>query len=278
MSTLTSYRTNNDIAIPSLGLGVYLSNAADAVRSVKFALEVGYRLIDTASIYGNEAEVGEGIRQSGIKREDVFITSKVWLDEYGSEKTPKAFENTLKKLGTDYLDLYLLHWPAPSSFHTTVEAYKTIESLHKKGMIRAIGVCNFTPDLLTQLMNETTIIPAINQIELHPYFSQMGSAEFHRQHGIITQCWSPLGGIYTNHPADTNTVIHLLADPLLEELSRFYEKSPAQIVLRWHLHHGHAVIPKSIHKDRILENKAIFDFSLSTEDILRTPGVRIVVV
>lgn len=261
------YTMNNGNLIPSIGLGVYLAGSQQTVESVTFALKNGYRLIDTASVYGNEAEVGEGIRQSGIEREDLFITTKAWLSEYGSVLTPEACKASLAKLGTNYLDLYLLHWPSPRTFDQTIEAYKAAELLVEMGLVKSIGVCNFTPTLLESLMQETMVTPAVNQIELHPYFSQIESSKFHKEHGIITQCWSPLGGIYTNHPANPEKVIHLLRDPILADIANQYDKTPAQVVLRWHLAHGHAVIPKSVNPERILENMAIFDFELTSEEM-----------
>lgn len=267
MATLPSYLMNDTTKLPSLGLGVYLADSRQTVDSVKYALESGYRLIDTASAYGNEAAVGEGIRQSDVYREELFITTKAWLNEYGSIQTPDALKNSLERLGTDYIDLYLLHWPSPSSFDKTIEAYRAAEQLQKQGLIKSIGVCNFTSEHLVRLMDHTSVIPAVNQIELHPYFTQSDLTEFHKQHGIITQCWSPLGGIYTNHPANKEEVIHLLQDSVLTNIAQRYSKTVAQVVLRWHLQHGHSVIPKSVNPKRILENINVFDFELSSNDM-----------
>lgn len=257
---------NNSQKIPMMGFGVYLSTGTQAIESVQLAIETGYRLLDTASIYGNEYEVGEGVRRSGIARKDMFITTKAWLNEYGKEKTPEALHRSLKTLGLDYIDLYLLHWPAPSSFEMTIDAYHAAELLMEQGLIKSIGVSNFTSEHLHRLLSETDVIPAVNQIELHPYFIQTETALFNHQHGIITQCWSPLGGIYTNHPENPQAIINLLSDPLIIDLANKYNKTPAQIVLRWHIQHKYAVIPKSIHPSRIMENFDVFGYSLTEDD------------
>lgn len=256
---------NNGVVMPQIGLGVYLTPAEQTAAAVASALAAGYRHIDTAAVYGNEAGVGQGIAQSGIDRAKLFVTTKLWIADYGREATQRAFEDSLQKLGTDYLDLYLLHWPTPSNFEATMASWQLMEELRAHDRIRAIGVCNFTAEQIDTLIARTGIVPAVNQVELHPLFSQTGLQAANQARNIVTEAWSPLGGVYTNHPADPNQPIRLLDLPQLKELAAQYNKSPAQIVLRWHLQHGRVVIPKSVHAARMAENIDLFDFTLSDQ-------------
>lgn len=259
---------NNGVRMPSLGLGVFLNPAQQTVDSVSFALQSGYRLIDTAAGYLNERQVGEGIRRSDIPRNELFITTKLWAGDFGYQAALKAFDASLNRLGLDYLDLYLLHWPVPSDFAQTIQAWKAAEELLSKGKVRAIGVSNFTVGHLKTLIAETDIVPAMNQVELNPYFSQPALVDTHKELGIVTQAWSPIGGIYSrNRQALMGRQEHLLEHGLIKRLAEKYQKTPAQIILRWHLEHGYAVIPKSVQRNRIIENSSVFDFSLTEKDV-----------
>jgi len=258
---------NNDVLMPVLGLGVYLSPPDQTAGAVEAAIASGYQLIDTAAVYGNEQQVGEGIRRSGIARAEVFVTTKLWISDYGYDQALRAFDASMERLGLEYLDLYLLHWPAPSTFEATAAAYRAAERLLAEKRVRAIGVCNFNPEHLENLRARTQVVPAVNQVELHPLFNQRAVREANARHGIVTQSWSPIGGVFTNHPKDAKAVTHLLAHPGLVHLASKYQKTPAQVVLRWHVQHGLSVIPKSVHRDRIAENIDIFDFELTDADM-----------
>jgi diketogulonate reductase-like aldo/keto reductase len=194
---------NNGVAMPALGLGVFQSSAEDTTSSVRFALESGYRLIDTAAAYMNEEHVGKGMRQSGIDRSEVFVTTKAWISDYGYDRTLHAFDRSIRKLDIEQLDLYLLHWPAPDQFEKTIESWKAAEKLLAEGRVRAIGVSNFNSDYLAELMAHAEVVPAVNQIEVHPFFSQVGLRAANRECNIITQAWSPIGGVirYSDKPA-----------------------------------------------------------------------------
>jgi diketogulonate reductase-like aldo/keto reductase len=254
---------NNGIQLPAIGLGVLGRDEPQLVSSaVHTALRTGYKLIDTAASYGNERQVGEGIRQSGVRRSDIFITTKLWLTNYGYESALKACDVSLRKLGLEYVDLYLLHWPMPSNFKATVEAYRATEKLLADGKVRAIGVSNFSPAQLAMLMKSASVVPAVNQIELHPRFTQEKLRAAHAQLGVVTQSWSPLGGSIRRASKPDP-----LEDPAITVLSDKYHKTPAQIILRWHIDHGFSAIPKSFKAERIAENFDVFDFSLSPEDV-----------
>ncbi|HRP32091.1 MAG TPA: aldo/keto reductase [Agriterribacter sp.] len=257
---------NNGVKMPTLGFGTYktLDKTTDSVRE---AIANGYRLIDTGAYYKNEIEVGEGIRQSGISRSELFLTTKLWIADYGNEKTRKAFEKSLQNFGTDYIDLYLLHYPTPTNFKETIESYRIMERLLSEGRIRAIGVSNFSDVHLINLMKETSVTPAINQIEIHPWFIQKEMIAINKQLGIITQAWSPIGGIFINHPKNGNPERYLLQDPVIVDLAKKLNRTPAQVVLRWHYQNGVVVIPKSVHPNRIISNKQIFDFELSDAEM-----------
>jgi diketogulonate reductase-like aldo/keto reductase len=258
---------NNGIEMPALGLGVFQSPPEETVGAVEAALATGYRLIDTAAAYGNEREVGEGIRRSGVDRADVFVTTKLWISDYGYEPALRGIEGCLRRLGVDYVDLFLLHHPVPSDFDDTIGAYRQAEAMLEKGQARAIGVSNFSAQHLENLMREAHVVPAVNQVELHPFFTQQSLRDFHRAHGITTQAWSPLGGVNVYRPADPNAVKNPLEHPTVVDLATNHGKTPAQIVLRWDIEHGTSAIPKSVRRARIEENIDIFDFTLTRDEV-----------
>ncbi|MEH0109973.1 aldo/keto reductase [Tersicoccus sp. MR15.9] len=257
---------NNGVTMPALGLGVFQSPPEETTAAVEAALATGYRHIDTAAIYGNEREVGEGIRRSGVDRDDVFIETKVWVSDFGHDETLHAWEKAVAKLGVDHLDLLILHQPAPDRFEKTIAAYRGLETLLAEGKVRAIGVSNFTPRHLDRLLAETDVVPAVNQIELHPYFAQHDAQAADAEHGILTQAWSPIGGI-TFYPGWGEDRKNVMEDATIGEIARAHEKSPAQVMLRWHLQEGRSAIPKSVDPGRIAENFAVFDFELSDDEI-----------
>jgi diketogulonate reductase-like aldo/keto reductase len=254
---------NNGVELPALGLGVFQSPPAETVPAVEAALAAGYRLIDTAAAYFNEREVGEGIRRSGVPRDEVFIETKVWISDYGYDATLHAFDKSARKLGVEQLDLMLLHQPLSSAFDRTLDAYRALEKLLADGRVRAIGVSNFMPAHLDRLLDETSVVPAVNQIELHPYFQQSALQRVHETHGIATQAWSPIGGITSYRGMEKRS----FDDPTLLEIARQYGKSAAQVMLRWHLQEGRSAIPKSVKRARIAENFDVFDFELTREQI-----------
>jgi diketogulonate reductase-like aldo/keto reductase len=255
---------NNGTEIPALGLGVFLSPPEQTAAAVETAIANGYRLIDTAAAYNNERQVGEGIRGSGIDRDEVFITTKLWVSDYGWDSALDAFDASMRRLGLDYLDLYLLHWPVPSDFEATVASYQAAEKLLAEGRARAIGVSNFNPRHLEQLIARTDVIPAVNQVELHPYFTQQDVRDANARHGIVTQSWSPIGGVYDRRQTGPTKPLENAA---IVELASQHGKTPAQIILRWHIQHGLSTIPKSVRASRIAENIDVFDFTLSPEEI-----------
>jgi diketogulonate reductase-like aldo/keto reductase len=259
---------NNGVQMPALGLGVFLTPPEQTAAAVETAIANGYRLIDTAAAYNNERQVGEGLRRSGIERSQVFVTTKLWMRDYGYDSALRAFDASLRRLGLDYLDLYLLHWPVPTHFEATVASYKATERLLAEGRVRATGVSNFSPRHLQNLMAQTEVVPAVNQVELHPYFTQQDVRNADARHGIVTQSWSPIGGVrYRNQPADPAEAKRLLEEPVLVNLATKYGKTTAQIVLRWHIEHGLSAIPKSVHPERIAENIDVFDFALLPGEI-----------
>lgn len=240
--------------MPWLGLGTWRSVGKEAKQSVQWALEIGYRHIDTAAVYGNEREVGEGLRASGVKREDVFVTTKLWNDDQrqGYQRCLAAFDESLKRLGADYIDLYLLHWPVKGHF---AESWRALEKLHRDGRARAIGVSNFMVHHLEELLKTATVVPMVNQVEFHPWLVQPELLEFCRKHDIIEEAWSPL-------------IRGKVAEiPELQRLASKYRKTPAQVALRWNLHKGVVTIPKSVHRARLVENAAIFDFELTPPEV-----------
>lgn len=240
--------------IPQVGLGVWQTPNSEAAPAVRAALAAGYRHIDTAAVYENEEGVGEGIRSSGVERGDIFLTTKLWNNDQGFDSTLKAFDASLKRLGTDYVDLYLIHWPSPHR-GLFVETWKAFIRLKEEGRIRSIGVSNFYPEHLQTIIDETGVVPVINQIELHPDFQQKDARAFHLTHSIVTQSWSPLGqGKLLNHP-------------VIGKIAEKHGRTAAQVIIRWHIESGLVVIPKSVTPSRIEENFKVFDFSLDPEDM-----------
>jgi diketogulonate reductase-like aldo/keto reductase len=266
-ATTPTLALNNDVAMPALGLGVFQSPPEETVFAVETALRDGYRLIDTAAAYDNEREVGEGIRRSGVDRDEIFVTTKLWFSDYGYDAAKVGFEASLRRLGVDQVDLYLLHQPVPTDFEKTIEAYKAAETFLSDGRARAIGVSNFSPEDLRRLIDRTDVVPAVNQVELHPYFTQPALRQVHDQLGIATQAWSPIGGILVYRSADGDEPRGPLTDPVITDLAAKYDKTPAQVVLRWHLDHGFSAIPKSVKAHRIAENFDVFDFTLTAEEV-----------
>jgi len=254
---------NNGVELPAIGLGVFQTPPEETTDAVEAALSVGYRHIDTAAVYGNEREVGEGIRRSGLDRSEVFIETKIWISDYGYDEALHAFEKSTRKLGVEQLDLYILHQPLSVDFDKTVGAYRALEKLLSDGQVRAIGVSNFKPQHLDALSERSEITPAINQIELHPYFTQQEMQEADAQHGILTQAWSPIGGITFYRESAKST----LDDPVILGIAESHEKTAAQVMLRWHLQQGRQIIPKSVRRERIVENFEIFDFELSDAEL-----------
>ncbi|MWV59175.1 aldo/keto reductase [Rathayibacter sp. VKM Ac-2754] len=259
---------NNGVTLPALGLGVFQSAPEETTAAVQSTLEAGYRHIDTAAAYGNEREVGEGLRRSGLDRSEVFVETKVWVTDYGYEQTLHAFEKATGKLGVERLDLLILHQPVPSRFDTTIAAYKALEKLLADGGVRAIGVSNFTPAHLARLLAEVDVIPAVNQVELHPYFSQPDLRREHAERGILTQAWSPIGGI-TFYPGYGDERRSVMDDETIGAIAAEHGKSPAQVMLRWHLQQGRSAIPKSTNPERIAANFDVFDFELSDDELAR---------
>ena len=259
-------KLNNGVTMPALGLGVFQSPPEETTAAVQTALEVGYRHIDTAAAYGNEREVGEGIRRSALDRSEVFIETKVWVSDYGYDEALHAWDKAVGKLGVEQLDLLILHQPAPDRFDKTVAAYKALETLLKDGRVRAIGVSNFMPHHLQQLLAETSIVPAVNQIELHPYFQQAAVQTIDEDHGILTQAWSPIGGI-TFYPGWGENRKNVMRDPAIAAVAQAHGKTPAQVMLRWHLEQGRSAIPKSTNPARIAENFDVFDFELTADEL-----------
>ncbi|MFE4468132.1 aldo/keto reductase [Leifsonia sp. NPDC056824] len=259
---------NNGVTMPALGLGVFQSPPEETTQAVEAALATGYRHIDTAAAYGNEREVGEGLRRSGVDRADVFVETKVWVSDYGYDRTLHAWEKATAKLGLEQLDLLILHQPAPDRFDQTVAAYKALETLLADGRVRAIGVSNFLPHHLDRLLAETSVVPAVNQVELHPYFTQPEVQAADAARGIVTQAWSPIGGI-TFYPGWGEQRRNVMEDLALADLARAHGKSPAQVMLRWHLQQGRSAIPKSVNPGRIAENFDVFDFTLSADELAR---------
>jgi len=257
---------NNGVSMPALGLGVFQSPPEETAAAVQAALEVGYRHIDTAAAYSNERQVGEGIRRSGVDRAEVFIETKVWVSDYGYDETLHAFEKAARKLGVDQLDLLILHQPAPDRFDKTVAAYRALETLLTDGKVRAIGVSNFKRRHLNDLLGRTDVVPAVNQVELHPYFAQTDVQAADAEQGILTQAWSPIGGI-TFYPGYGEGRKNVLDDPVIAAIAAGHTKSPAQVMLRWHLQQGRSAIPKSTNPGRIAENFGVFDFELTEEQM-----------
>ena len=254
MSDQSTILFHDGNSIPQVGLGVWRTPNDTAVTAVQAALSAGYRHVDTAAVYENEGGVGEGIRASGIARSEIFLTTKLWNADQGYDSTLKAFDASLKRLGTDYVDLYLIHWPAPKR-DQYVDTWKAFIQLQKEGRARSIGVSNFQPEHLQRLIDETGVTPVINQIELHPDFPQKENRAYHEKHRIVTESWSPLG---------QGT---LLENQVVGKVAAKHGRTPAQVIIRWHIDNGLVVIPKSVTPSRIEENFKVFDFRLDAEDM-----------
>ncbi|MCL2582814.1 MAG: aldo/keto reductase [Streptosporangiales bacterium] len=254
-NTVPNITLNDGNRIPQLGFGVFQVPDEETQKAVEQAFEAGYRSIDTASLYRNERGVGAAIKASGLPREQLFITSKVWNDAQGREKTARSFEESLERLGLDYLDLFLIHWPVPSQ-GLYVETWQTLAQIRSEGRVKSIGVSNFEPAHLDRLRAETDIVPAVNQVELHPYLTQQAVRDYGKANGVVTESWSPLakGG-------------DLLAEPVLSEIGQRHGKSPAQVVIRWHLQLDCVVIPKTVTASRARENFDVFGFELTDADL-----------
>ena len=265
LATSPTLTLNTGVEMPALGLGVFQTPPSETRAAVEAALSAGYRHVDTAAAYGNENEVGEAVRNSGVVREEVFIETKIWISDYGYDETLHGFEKSARKLGLEQIDLLILHQPLPTHFDRTLEAYRALETLFNEGKVRAIGVSNFMVDHLTKLLRKATVVPAVNQIEVHPYFQQRQVQALHAKNGILTQAWSPIGGItfYREGGAHTST----LEDPVIVGIAQAHSKSPAQVMLRWHLQQGRSAIPKSTKPHRIAENFDVFDFALTSEEL-----------
>jgi 2,5-diketo-D-gluconate reductase A len=251
---------NDGHRIPQLGFGVFQVPEEDTAETVGHALRTGYRHVDTAAAYGNEAGVARAVRESGLDRQDVFITTKLWNHDHARDRAGRAFERSLEKLGGDYIDLYLIHWPAPAQ-DRYVETWQALSELRSGGRVRSIGVSNFRIEDLERIIDATGVVPALNQIELHPRLQQAELRRFHEQHGILTEAWSPLGKA------------QYLDDPTITEIAGAHERTPAQVVLRWHVQLGNVVIPKSATPARIEENFEIFDFELSEDEMDAIAGL-----
>ncbi|RRH87750.1 aldo/keto reductase [Mesorhizobium tamadayense] len=251
---------NDGSGIPQIGLGVWQVDPDITAKVVRWGIDAGYRLIDTAEGYRNEEGVGEAIRAAGVPRAELFITSKLRNGGHQRDAALRAFDDTMQKLGIDQIDLFLIHWPVPSQ-NKYVEAWKTLVELKQAGRIKSVGVSNFNQDHLERIIGETGVTPAVNQIELHPRFQQRDKRDFHKKHNIHIESWSPLGSG------------RLLADPTLAAIAKRYGKSVAQVIIRWHLQEGLIVIPKSIHQDRIAANFDVFDFELDGEDMQTIRGM-----
>jgi 2,5-diketo-D-gluconate reductase A len=261
VASVPTIALNNGVEIPQLGFGVFQIKPAETVEATVAALEVGYRHIDTAEMYGNEKEVGEAIRRSGVPREEVFVTSKLNNGFHARDAALKAFDGTLEALGFDYLDLFLVHWPLPGIDVDYVETWRAMEEIYAGGKVRAIGVSNFKQHHLNRLFAETEIRPAANQIEIHPYLAQDDLRAFDAEHQIVTEAWSPIAQG------------KVLDDPAIVAIAANLGRTPAQVVLRWHIQRGDVVFPKSVNRSRMEENFALFDFELSAGDRAALTGL-----
>lgn len=261
MSNVPTITLNNGSVMPQLGFGVWQVPDDETESAVATAIEAGYRSIDTAAIYENERGTGRGLASSGVPRDELFVTTKLWNADQGHDSTLRAFDSSLERLGLDHVDLYLIHWPVPDN-DKYAESWQAMEKIHAEGRAKAIGVSNFHPGHLQRLLKESDTVPAVNQIELHPHLQQSGPRAFHADHGIATEAWSPLG-----------QGKELLQEPRLRALAEKYGKSPAQVVLRWHLQTGNVVIPKSVTPSRIRENIDVFGFELDAGDLEDIAGL-----
>lgn len=264
--TIPTFTLNNGVQIPQLGYGVFRTDPGETAELVGHALRDGYRHIDTAASYGNEREVGEAIRASGLDRSEVFIETKVWINDFGYDETLHAFDKAAGKLGVEQIDLLILHMPLPTNFDRTIAAYQALEQLLADGKVRAIGVSNFMENHLDDLLAATTVVPAVNQLEIHPYFQQSALQRKNEALGILSQAWSPIGGVAVYGIGEISTP---LEDPTIVEIAHANDRSAGQVVLRWHLQQGRSVIPKSSKPERIQANFDVFDFELTNDEIAR---------
>ncbi len=259
MNLQSRVKLNNGVEIPWVGLGVFQSEPGKTTQqAVEWALEIGYRHVDTAALYGNEESVGRGLEASGLPRDEVFVTTKVWNTDQGYDKALAAFDTSMKKLQLDVVDLYLIHWPMNG---TRLETWKALEKLYQDGRVRAIGVSNFLVHHLEELAENSGIVPAVNQVEFHPFLLQRDLLDYDHEHGIRHEAWSPL------------TRAKLWDDPVIDEIASKHGKSRAQVLLRWDLQHGVVTIPKSVHRERIEENAKLFDFELDDGDMKKLDGL-----
>lgn len=261
MSNVPTITLNNGVAMPQLGFGVWQVPDTEAETAVRTALDAGYRSIDTAAIYGNEEGTGKALTGSGVPREELFVTTKLWNSDHGYDAALRAFDESLRRLGLDHVDLYLIHWPAPAK-DKYLETWRALEKIYADGRARAIGVSNFQPAHLQRVLDEGSVAPVLNQVELHPDFAQADVRAFHAAHNIATEAWSPLG-----------QGKGLLDDPVLRQLGEKHGRTPAQVALRWHLQLGNVVIPKSVTPSRIRENIDVFGFELDDADMAAVAGL-----
>lgn len=265
-ATSTTVTLNNGVTMPALGFGVFQTPPEVTTASVAEALRVGYRLIDTAAAYGNEREVGRAIADSGLDRSQVFIETKLWITDFDHDQALHGFEKAAGKLGVDQIDLLLLHQPLTSDFDKTIGAYKALEELLAQGKVRAIGVSNFMPDVLASLLDATSVVPAVNQVEVHPYFTQADVQKADADAGILTQAWSPMGGITSYGNGQSGSTF---TDPVLRQIGEAHGKTTAQVMLARHLAQGRSAIPKSVKPERIAANFDVFGFQLSADELAR---------
>ncbi|AUM16777.1 aldo/keto reductase [Rhodococcus ruber] len=258
---------NSGTTIPQLGLGVWQATDEQTEHAVRYALdEAGYRHIDTAAAYGNEEGVGRGIASASVPREDVFLTTKLWNSDQGYDRASKAFDESLRRLGTDYVDLYLIHWPLQDD-NRLLRTWDALEKIAESGRAKAIGVCNFEPHHLQLLVHRGGMLPAVDQVELHPHLPQQEIRAFAADHGIAVESWSPLGGTSNSGWGRESKPNTLLVDPIITRIADRHSKSAAQVLIRWHLQNGLIVIPKSVHDERITQNIDVFDFELDDLDL-----------
>jgi len=256
VSTVPTIKLNDGASIPQLGFGVFQIDPDDTANAVETALDIGYRHIDTAEMYQNEAGVGQGIRDAGVDRADVFVTSKLNNGFHEPDDARRAFDETLAKLQFDYVDLFLIHWPLPTLYDGDyVSTWRTLTEFVEDGRARSIGVSNFQPEHLDRIVSETGVVPTVNQIELHPYFTNEAAREASHRHGVLVESWSPIaqGGI--------------LDDEVIGKVAAAHGRTPSQVTLRWHVERGDIVFPKSMHRDRMEENFALFDFELTADEV-----------
>ena len=261
---------NNGVELPAIGLGVFQTPPDETRAAVVAALEAGYRHIDTAAAYGNEHQVGEAVHASAAGRYAVFLETKIWISDYGYDQALHGFDKSAGKLGVEQIDLLILHQALPGAFDKTLEAYRALEKLYADGKVRAIGVSNFMTPHLTRLLEAASVVPAVNQIELHPYFQQRDVQAMNAEHGILTQAWSPIGGITFYRDGEHTST---LEDPVIAGIAEAHSKSPAQVMLRWHIQEGRSAIPKSTKPHRIAENFDVFDFELTAQEVAAIDGL-----